>query len=215
MKSEISKQFLMLRGKPVIAYALAAFQQCSEIDEILVVVAANELDYFKANILDKFNFSKVRGLVEGGLERQQSAYNGIKSASLDSEILLIHDGARPFVSQKTIADCINEAKLYGAVSAGMPSKDTIKLVDQNNMVTSTPPREWVWQTQTPQAFKSALIIEAHEKAKQKGITATDDAILVEALGHSVKMVAATYENIKITTPEDLTIGEQLIKAISK
>ena len=215
MKSDISKQFLMLHNRPVITYALEAFEQCSEIDEIVVVVASDELEYFKTNILDKFNFHKVKGLIAGGLERQQSAYNGIKSVSQDCEIILIHDGARPFVSNKTIIDCINEAKLYGAVSAGMPSKDTIKLVDQNNIVTSTPPRERVWQTQTPQAFKRALIVEAHEIAKSKGVTATDDAMLVEVLGHPVKMVAAAYENIKITTPEDLVIGEQLIKAINK
>lgn len=215
MKSEINKQFLMLQNKPVIAYVLEAFEKCSEIDEIIVVVAPDELEYFKANILDKFNFTKVKGLVEGGLERQQSAYNGIKSVSLDCGIILIHDGARPFVSQKTIIDCINEAKICGAVSAGMPSKDTIKLVDQNGIVISTPPREGVWQTQTPQVFKSSIIIEAHETAKQKGITATDDAVLVERLGHPLKMIAASYENIKITTPEDLLIGEQLIKAISK
>lgn len=215
MKAEINKQFLMLQNKPVIAYALAAFEQCSEIDEIIVVVASDELEYFKTNILDKFNFHKVKGLIAGGLERQQSSSNGIKSVSQDCEIILIHDGARPFVSQQTIIDCINEAKICGAASAGMPSKDTIKLVDQNNIVTSTPPRDRVWQTQTPQAFRRALIIEAHEMAQHKGITATDDAMLVEMLGHPVKMVAGAYENIKITTPEDLSVGEQLIKAINK
>jgi 2-C-methyl-D-erythritol 4-phosphate cytidylyltransferase len=215
MKSEISKQFLMLQNKPVIVHAIAAFEQCGEIDEIIVVVASEELEYFKTNILNKFHFKKVKGLVAGGLERQQSAYNGIKSVSRESEIILIHDGARPFVSQETIISCIDEAKICGAVSAGMPSKDTIKLVDLNNIVISTPPRERVWQTQTPQVFKHALILEAHETAKQKGIMATDDAMLVEILEHPVKMVAATYENIKITTPEDLLIGEQFIKGNSK
>jgi 2-C-methyl-D-erythritol 4-phosphate cytidylyltransferase len=205
----------MLQNKPVIAYALEAFEQCDEIDEIIVVVASKELEYFKTNILHKFDFHKVKEVVEGGLERQQSAYNGLKSVSQDSDIILIHDGARPFVSQQTIINCINEAKMCGAASAGMPSKDTIKLVDQNGIVTSTPPRDRVWQTQTPQAFKRALIIEAHEIARYKQITATDDAMLIEMLGYPVKMVTATYENIKITTPEDLSLGEQLIKDINK
>jgi 2-C-methyl-D-erythritol 4-phosphate cytidylyltransferase len=215
MKAKINKQFLMLQNKPVIAYALAAFEQCSEIDEIIVVVASDELEYFKTNILHKFDFHKVKEVVAGGSERQQSAYNGLKSVSQDSEIILIHDGARPFVSQQTIINCINEAKICGAASAGMPSKDTIKIVDQNGIVTSTPPRDKVWQTQTPQAFKRALIIEAHEIARHKQITATDDAMLIEMLGYPVKMVTATYENIKITTPEDLSLGEQLIKDINK
>ena len=215
MKKEINKQFLMLQNKPVIAYALAAFQECSEIDEIIVVVAPDELDYFKNNILEKFDFPKVKALIEGGVERQQSAYNGIMSVSPDCEIILIHDGARPFISQQTIIDCVNEAKRYGAVSAGMPSKDTIKIVDQDNIVTSTPVRERVWLTQTPQAFRQGLIKEAHEIAKSKGITATDDAMLVEMSGYPVKMVIGAYENIKITTPEDLSLGEQLIRAINK
>jgi 2-C-methyl-D-erythritol 4-phosphate cytidylyltransferase len=215
MKAKINKQFLMLQNKPVIAYALEAFEQCDEIDEIIVVVASDELEYFNTNILHKFDFCKVKEVVAGGQERQQSAYNGLKSVSQDSEIILIHDGARPFVSQQTIIDCINEAKICGAASAGMPSKDTIKLVDQNGIVTSTPPRDRVWQTQTPQAFKRALIIEAHEIARHKQITATDDAMLIEMLGYPVKMVTATYENIKITTPEDLSLGEQLIKDINK
>jgi 2-C-methyl-D-erythritol 4-phosphate cytidylyltransferase len=215
MKAKINKQFLMLQNKPVIAYTLAAFEQCSEIDEIIVVVASDELEYFKTNILHKFDFHKVKEVVAGGKERQQSAYIGLKSVSQDSEIILIHDGARPFVSQQTIINCIDEAKLCGAASAGMPSKDTIKIVDQNGIVTSTPPRDRVWQTQTPQAFKRALIIEAHEIARHKGITATDDAMLIEMLGYSVKMVTGTYENIKITTPDDLSLGEQLIKDINK
>jgi 2-C-methyl-D-erythritol 4-phosphate cytidylyltransferase len=215
MKAGMNKQFLMLQERPVITYTLDAFNQCSEIDEIIVVTAPDEVEYFKNHILDKFNFTKVKKLIAGGLERQQSAYNGIKSISKDCEIILIHDGARPFVTQQIIIDCIHAAKIYGAASAGMPSKDTIKLVDENGIVTSTPPRDAVWQTQTPQAFKRSLIIDAHEKARDKCIIATDDAMLVEMMGHQVKMTKAAYENIKITTPEDLSIAEQLIKVINK
>lgn len=215
MKAEKNKQFLMLHQKPIIVYTIQAFQQCSEIDEIVIVTAPEEMEYFRTNILSKHNFSKVKHLVPGGAERQESAYNGIRSVSAESEIILLHDGARPFISQQGIINCINEAKQYGAASAGMPTKDTIKLVNEMNIVTSTPPRNTVWLTQTPQAFKRDLIQKAHEEAQRQGIVATDDAMLVEMLGHEVVMVEAAYENIKITTPEDLLIAEQLIKIINK
>lgn len=215
MKADINKQFLMLLDKPVIVHTLQAFEQCSEVDEMVVVTAPEELEYFKVNILFKYEFNKVIKVVAGGKERQQSAYNGIKAAAFESEIILIHDGARPFVSRQTIIDCINGARVYGAASAGMPSKDTVKLVNDDNIVISTPPREKVWLTQTPQAFKSALIKEAHRIAVEKEIKATDDAMLVEILGYNVKMIEASYDNIKITTPEDMPIAEQLIKIIKK
>jgi 2-C-methyl-D-erythritol 4-phosphate cytidylyltransferase len=215
MKTEINKQFLMLDNEPVISYTIRAFNQCCEIDEIIIVASLEEQEYFRNNILKKYNFTKVKSVVPGGNERQQSAYNGIKSASIDSEIILIHDGARPFVSQQTIKDCISAAKLHGAASAGMPSKDTIKLVDEQNIVIKTLPRDKVWLTQTPQAFQKDLIHKAHEAARDGAIIATDDAMLIELLGHKVIMVEAAYENIKITTPEDLPIAMQLIKIINK
>jgi 2-C-methyl-D-erythritol 4-phosphate cytidylyltransferase len=215
MKAGINKQFLMLQGETVISYTINAFNQCNEIDEIIIVTAPDELEYFQDKVLNKYSFQKVKAIISGGSERQQSAYNGVKSVSTNSEIVLIHDGARPFVSQQTIIDCINEARKHGAASAGMPSKDTIKLVNEHNIVDTTPQRDRVWITQTPQVFKYNLIKEAHEAAIEKGITATDDAMLVEMMGKSVKMVAASYENIKITTPEDISIAEQLIKIINK
>lgn len=212
MKLDMNKQFLMVKDKPIIAYTLLAFDKCEEIDEIIVVTAFDELELFQSNILDKYEFSKVKKLIVGGAERQQSAYNGIKAVNPGSDIILIHDGARPFVSKQTIADCIEQARLYGAVSAGMPSKDTIKLVDESGMVTDTPDRGRVWLTQTPQAFKKEIITKAHEQAITKGILGTDDAMLVELAGYKVKMVSASYENIKITTPEDISIAEVLVNA---
>lgn len=215
MKAGINKQFLLLRDRPIIAHAIEAFQQCDLIDEIIIVTAEEEIQYFQTHILDSYRFNKVKKLVAGGLERQQSAYNGILAISSDSEIVLIHDGARPFVSKQTISDCIEAAKQYGAASAGMPSKDTIKLVNETDVVTSTPPRDRVWLTQTPQAFRTDLIKKAHQKALDQGISATDDAMLVELMGKPVRMVAADYNNIKITTPEDLIIAEQIINIINK
>lgn len=210
MKTGINKQFLMLKEKPIIAYTLLAFDSCEAIDEIIVVTAPDEMDFFRSEILERYSLSKVKKLIAGGAERQQSAYNGVRAANPKSEIILIHDGARPFVNQQTIIECIEQTKLYGAVSAGMPSKDTIKLVDDRGMVTSTPDRGSVWLTQTPQGFRKDIIISAHEQALSNGVVGTDDAMLAELAGYEVKMVTATYENIKITTPEDISIAEALI-----
>ncbi len=215
MKAGINKQFLELEDKPVIAHTLEVFNRCDEIQEIIVVTASEELDYFQQNIIEKYKLNKIKKLVAGGAERQESAYLGIKAASEYSEILLIHDGARPFVSHQTILDCIREARLHGAVSAGMPSKDTIKLLDQEGFVEVTPPRNRVWLTQTPQAFQRDILLKAHEAALIRASAATDDAMLAELLGYKVKMVEASYENIKITTPEDLIIAKQLINIINK
>lgn len=205
----------MLEDKPIIAYTILAFDKCDAIDEIIVVVSPEELEFFKTNILGSFSFNKVKKLIPGGAERQQSAYNGIKAASLESDIILIHDGARPFVKSQTIIECIEQAKLHDAVSAGMPSKDTVKLVDEKSMVLSTPDRGSVWLTQTPQVFKKSIIIKVHEYARERGIIGTDDAMLAEIAGYKVKMVAASYENIKITTPEDIIIAKVLIEYIEE
>jgi len=215
MKAEINKQFLLLQGKPIIVHTLEAFNKCREIDEIIVVTAPEELEHFQGQVLNKYCLDKVKRLIPGGAERQQSAYNGVAASSKDSEIVLIHDGARPFVSQQTIINCINEARKHGAASAGMPSKDTIKLVDDDHIVVSTPPRNRVWLTQTPQAFQRELISMAHTRAMEQEVTATDDAMLVELMDCPVKMVEGSYENIKITTPEDILVAEQLIKIINK
>lgn len=215
MKSNISKQFLMLKDKPIIVYTIMAFEKCEAIDEIIVVTSPEELELFKTNILDGYSFNKVKKLVTGGAQRQQSAYNGIRAADLKSDIILIHDGARPFVNNQTIIECIEQAKLHGAVSAGMPSKDTVKLVDERNMVLSTPDREGVWLTQTPQVFKKSIITKVHELALESGIIGTDDAMLAEIAGYKVRMVAASYENIKITTHEDIAIAKALIENIEE
>jgi 2-C-methyl-D-erythritol 4-phosphate cytidylyltransferase len=215
MKAGMNKQFLELEDKPVIAHTLAVFNGCPELDELVVVTAREELEYFTQNIIEKYQFHKVRKLVAGGAERQESAYIGIKAASEQSEILLIHDGARPFVSRQIILACIRDARLYGAASAGMPSKDTIKLLDKEGFVESTPPRSRVWLTQTPQAFRRDILLAAHEKALDRNTAATDDAMLVELLGYKVKMVEASYQNIKLTTPEDLAMAKQLINIMNK
>ena len=148
----------------------------------------------------------------GGQTRQDSVYNGLQAISHDSDIVLIHDGARPFVTKEMIVRAVNEIKTCGAVIVAMPVKDTIKTVGEDGFVMNTLDRELLWQVQTPQIFKKDLIIEAHERAKRLSLQATDDSRLVERLGEKVKVIRGSYENIKITTPEDIKIAEEILRS---
>lgn len=210
MNAGINKQFIPICGKPLLALTLQAFQNCKEIDRIVLVSGKEELLLCREQILDVYGFDKVDKLVEGGSERQQSVYNGLAELDESCGVVVIHDGARPIVTGNIIERCIEGAKLYGAVSAGMPVKETIKVLDDNGFVQYTPERGKLWVTQTPQAFKPDIIRKAHESAAAKGISGTDDAFLVESLGIKVKMIESSYENIKVTTPEDIVIAETLI-----
>jgi 2-C-methyl-D-erythritol 4-phosphate cytidylyltransferase len=210
MNAGRNKQFILLNGKPLLAHTLEAFQNCSEIDNIILVAAKDELESCKEHIIDVYGFDKVDKLVEGGIERQHSVYNGIKELKEQCDIVIIHDGARPIVPTGIIESCIEGARLYGAVSAGMPAKETIKMLDEEDFVECTPERGKVWITQTPQAFKLDVIRKAHENAEIKGISGTDDAFLAECIGIKVKMLESSYENIKVTTPEDVIIAETIM-----
>lgn len=213
MKADMNKQYIPLLGKPMLVYTLEAFQQNEDIKSIILVAGKEELKYCKKNIVDGFGITKVDRLVEGGSTRQQSVYNALKNIPSECDIVLVHDGARPVIKQELISKCINEAELYGAVSAGVLIKETVKIVEKNNYVEYTPNRENVWVTQTPQAFRRELLEMAHENAAKQKITATDDAFLVELLGYKVKMVEGYYENIKVTTPEDLVTAEAILKTM--
>ena len=210
MNAGMNKLFMIIKGKPLLAHTLQIFQSCKAIDSIIIVTDREEMQLCKEQILDAYDFDKVDKLVCGGRERQQSVLNGIRALKENCSIVVVHDGARPIVSDGIIKRCIEGAELLGAVSAGMPVKETIKLVDEENFVEYTPKRERVWITQTPQAFQRDIIREAHEIADIKGIRGTDDASLVEHMGIKVKMIEGSYENIKITTPEDLIIVETLM-----
>jgi 2-C-methyl-D-erythritol 4-phosphate cytidylyltransferase len=154
-------------------------------------------------------------LVSGGEERQNSVYKGLCAVDEHCEIVLIHDGARPFITNKNIVDCINAVKLYGACGVGVKSKDTIKIATDNGFVASTPDRKSLWSIQTPQGFKYDIIMNAHKIAINNDFVGTDDMVLVEMLGIPVKLVEGNYQNIKITTPEDLIIGEAIVSSTSK
>ena len=225
MNSDTKKQYLLIKDKPIIYYSLNVFQQSSIIDEIILVASADDIDFVRDEIVEKYGFTKVINIVAGGRERYNSVYNGLKCCG-DSEYVFIHDGARPFITEEILSRAMNVLKECGSAVVGMPVKDTIKIVNDNLEVTDTPNRKTVWQVQTPQCFRADIAISAYERLiyeeesgalKTRGIQVTDDAMVVEtfyksdseALG-GVKLVEGSYENIKITTPEDLKIAEVFI-----
>ena len=209
MNSQVHKQYLLIKEKPVIYYALKAFQE-SNVDEIVLVVGSGEIDFARDEIEKKYCLSKFTKIVEGCKERYHSVYEGLKAAE-DADYVLIHDGARPFVNQDIILRSMEAVKEYGACVAGMPVKDTIKIADESGYAAETPERSKVWMVQTPQTFSYELIRDAYCRMLQNENTSiTDDAMVVETMTDTrVKLVEGDYRNIKITTPEDLLIAEAL------
>ncbi|MBI2659829.1 2-C-methyl-D-erythritol 4-phosphate cytidylyltransferase [Candidatus Woesearchaeota archaeon] len=210
-----NKVFLPLLNKPMLYHALKVFQDCSMIDEIIVVAQKNDFNKI-SEIKNKYVFNKIKNIAEGGKERQDSVCNGlisIKNAKND-DIVVVHNGSNPLTSENEIIECINAAKQYGAAAAGFRLKDTIKKTS-NDFVEKTIDRKDVYQMQTPQAVKYGLFIEAFKNAKNKKLKVTDDVSLIEALGKKVKVVHCSYENIKITTQDDLKIAEGILMGRSK
>lgn len=212
MGADIPKQFLMMGEKPVLYYSLKVFQDSDVIDEVVLVIGKEYQEYCKEKILTPYGLSKVKTMTEGGSERYFSVYEGLKACG-QCDFVFIHDGARPFVSEEIIRRCLNGAKEYRACIAGMPVKDTIKIVDDAGNVEDTPPRERVWQVQTPQVFEYDLIYNAYSEMMRKSVSGiTDDAMVIERFSEEkVRMIRGSYENIKITTPEDIKIGEKFLK----
>lgn len=207
MNSKIQKQYMLLGGKPVLFYALDAFEK-SRVDEIILVVGKGEIEYCRKEIVEKYKFHKVTKIVEGGKERYHSVYEGLKAIDT-ADYVLIHDGARPFLDQQILVHAIEAVKQYQACVVGMPVKDTIKITTEDGFSKETPERKHVWMIQTPQCFSYPLIFEAYQKMLQnEDTTITDDAMVLEKVkGLPVKMVEGSYRNIKITTPEDLLVAE--------
>ena len=210
MRSAISKQFIDIKGKPIIYYTLKKFSENKKIDNIIVVLPEDEVKYFKENILKKYEL-RINKIVIGGKERQDSVYNALKSLKNSStDIVLIHDGARPFISERIINEGIKFAEIYGAAAPGVMPKDTIKLKNEKNFSVDTPNRANLVSIQTPQVFKFDEILECHEKIRYNGEKVTDDTMVVEKYGYSVYLYDGEYTNIKVTTPEDLILAERLI-----
>jgi len=208
MKSNIQKQYLLIKNKPVLYYTLSAFETSPLISEIILVTGKDEIEYCREEIVKKYGFQKVHKIIAGGKERYHSVYEGLQAID-EADYVYIHDGARPFVDEEIIERACEAVEKYQACVAGMPVKDTIKIADEAGYASETPDRRRVWQVQTPQVFEYKLIKNAYDRLMEtepEGIT--DDAMVVEIMTrHKVKMVEGSYRNIKITTPEDLDIAE--------
>lgn len=210
MGKKINKLFLKMKDRPLLAYTLEAFEKNKCIDSIILVSAKDELEYCKSEIVLKYSFRKVKQIVCGGDTRQQSVLNGLNVAG-ECNVILIHDGARPFVSQKIISEGIKYANIYGACACGVRPKDTIKVKNKDGFSDSTLDRNKLFCVQTPQSFKRDIIINSHKNIVSKDISATDDTMIAEISGYSVFLYEGSYVNIKITTPDDLFLGEKILE----
>lgn len=209
MGSEIPKQFLTVLGKPVLVYTLLKFNNNKYIDEIVVVTKEEYIPHCK-DMIKTFDIDKVTAIVAGGSTRQQSVLNGINSVSDDSDNVLIHDGARPLVSDETISKCAVALEKHTACAVGVPMKDTIKYSDNGEFIDRTVDRSRLWQIQTPQCFDRQIAAEYHKRAAEEGFAATDDCMLFEHYGEKIALVEGEYENIKITSPQDIFVMEGLL-----
>jgi 2-C-methyl-D-erythritol 4-phosphate cytidylyltransferase len=213
MQNNISKQYLSLDGVPVLARTLEIFQRSPAIDEIFLIVPEMDIDYARKNIVERYAISKVSNILTGGKERQDSVRNGIDALGIDHAIVVIHDGVRPFISEELINSAILEAFRSKAVTVGVPVKDTVKSIDRHGIVMETLNRSHLWLTQTPQAFEKEVIRKAYEAAYKDNYYGTDDASLVERIGVKVRMIRGSYNNIKITTQDDIMLAEVLIRRL--
>lgn len=211
MHSSVQKQYLSLKGKPVLYYSLKAFEECPFMDEVVLVTGKEEIDYCRREFIEHFGFKKVKKIVPGGKERYHSVYEGLKAAE-GCTYVYIHDGARPFLDQEILSRAYEEVQSSHACVVGMPVKDTIKLSDGNGTAVETPRRDLVWMTQTPQVFYYPLIYAAYTRLLSgSAVSVTDDAMVLEvAEGKKVRLVEGSYRNIKITTPEDLAVAEAFL-----
>lgn len=212
MESDIPKQYLKIGEFEVIYYTLAAFEQ-SMVDEVILVTGEEEIPFCQKEIVDKYGFKKVAKIVAGGAERYDSVYQGILAAG-ECDLILIHDGARPLVTPEIIAAVAENAALHRNCTTGMPVKDTIKIADAEQFAADTPDRSRIWAIHTPQGFTKEVIVEAHERFRKDPNPGpvTDDTMLVEKyMEIPTKLVAGSYKNIKVTTPEDIFLAKVLMQ----
>ena len=212
MESKRAKQFLSLDGKPILALTLEPFQECSDVAEVILVVPLDDVEYCKQEIVERFGLTKVEKIVPGGKRRQDSVRLALEATEGKYGLILIHDGVRPLIEKGLIERVIEEAMTNRAVITAIPAKETVKEVNNLRHVVKTYDRERVWMVQTPQAFRYQDIHKAHQKALKEGWgEATDDALLVERSGITVKVVEGSEKNIKVTTPHDLELARFLLR----
>jgi 2-C-methyl-D-erythritol 4-phosphate cytidylyltransferase len=195
-----SKQYLLLQDKPILIHTLDVFQQMDEVAEVALVVGAADVERC-TELVKTYGLDKVQKVVAGGAERQQSVFRGL--AAISTEWVMVHDGVRPLIQPEAVRVCCRKAEKVGAAVLAVPVKDTIKKVDGDGLIESTPDRRSLWAIQTPQAFRRSLLLDCHEKAESEGFLGTDDAMVAERCGVPVAVAEGDYTNIKITTQEDL------------
>lgn len=213
MGGGVNKNFFEIAGEPILIRTLKTFSQVERVNFLIVIVAAHEVETVE-KLLRGTKGLKSWVVTIGGSERQYSIANGLKLLPDDAEIILVHDAARPLISTRTINDVIDAAEKFGGAIAAVPSKDTIKIVDAEGFVKHTPPRSELVAVQTPQGFRREILLQAYEKAATENFLGTDDSSLAERLGVKIKIVASDYQNIKITTPEDMTIAESFLRDVN-
>jgi 2-C-methyl-D-erythritol 4-phosphate cytidylyltransferase len=213
MTTQAKKQYMMLGDRPVLAHTLLAFEKCGEIEEIFLVIPEGDDHFCKKEIINPVRPKKPIHLVSGGATRQESVFNGLKAIDAKFNLVVIHDGVRPFVKIEQIADCVRVAKKYGGCILALTVSDTVKTVDEDDRVIATLKRDMIRMAQTPQAFDYDLILGAHAIAHKEAYLSNDDAELVEQRGDVVKVIPGDPYNIKITTPEDLKLAEALLARI--
>lgn len=217
-----SKMYLEIRDRPVLYYSLNVLEESGVIDDVILVVGKGQIPYCRQEIVEKYGFRKIRAVVEGGAERYHSVWEGLRAMEKEYRkegYVFIHDGARPFLTEAILERACEEVQKSRACVVGMPVKDTIKIADENGCIHMTPRRSLVWQIQTPQVFAAELIIPAYQEVirrekelLEQGVQITDDAMVVENVcGCPVRLVEGSYENIKITTPEDLAVAELFVE----
>lgn len=211
MNHNVSKQYLPLGGKPILVHTLGALARSPLIDDIFLVVQEDKVGYCQHELLPQYEVQKVRAVITGGPTRQDSVYNGLRQLTVECDVVLVHDSVRPFVTERMVQESVEETVRSGAAVVAVPMKDTIKVTKSQGIVEKTLARDNLWAVQTPQVFQRSLIQDAYEKAFREGFRATDDATLVERLGHPVKIVEGSPDNLKITTPEDLMMAEVILR----
>ena len=209
MGTTTKKQYLLLGGKPLFIRTLEIMEQQKKITNMILVVPPADLDFCR-ELIKEYSIKKTLRIVSGGETRGASVYNGLQAVPENSEFVVVHDGARPFLSQKLLEDVLEVGKVEDAAIAGVPVKDTIKQVDANGLVKETLERDLLWIIQTPQVFRKELLLKCYKRAFDDKLQGTDDASIVEAYGYPVKIVMGDYRNVKITTKEDLEYVEYLI-----
>jgi 2-C-methyl-D-erythritol 4-phosphate cytidylyltransferase len=213
MGGRVAKPFLQLGAREVLTYTLDVFERCGAISEVWVIVAPEYCVFCQHKIVERYGFQKVKGVVAGGTTRQESVWQGFQCVESGVDLVVIHDGVRPFITEALLRATLLQAALHGAAIAAVPVKDTLKRVSEAGKVEATVPRDYLWRVQTPQAFQRHLLQAAFLHAWKCGIMTTDEAGLLEALGQPVKVVPGDEQNLKITTPDDLLLAEHVLRTL--